>query len=94
MDARRERLHRPGATGEQRLTAAVLHELVTDARERALLVSFAAYTLTELTADVEAAVQRGCRVDVVFETEEDSLGAYARPHSRPFGAIDGIRRWR
>ena len=62
----------PGATGGQRLTAAVLHELVTDARERILLVSFAAYTLTELAADLEAAVRRGCQVDVVFETEQDS----------------------
>ena len=55
----------PGAAGEQRLTAAVLHDLVTGADARMLLVSFAAYTLTELAADLEAAVQRGCLVDVV-----------------------------
>ena len=84
----------PGATGEQRLTAGVLHELITHARERILLVSFAAHTLTEIAADLEAAVCRGCQVDVVFETEEDSDGGYAGPHSQPFGAIDGIRRWR
>jgi phosphatidylserine/phosphatidylglycerophosphate/cardiolipin synthase-like enzyme len=84
----------PGAKGEQRLTASVLHELVTHALERILLVSFAAYTLTELAADLEAAVRRGCQVDVVFETEEDSAGAYLGPHSRPFGAVEGVRRWR
>lgn len=95
-DARRSRAvwTGPGATGEQRLTAAVLHELVTDARERVLLISFAAYTLTELAADLEAAVRRGCQVDVVFETEEDSAGAYSGPHSQPFGAVEGIDRWR
>jgi len=95
-DARRSRAvwTGPGATGEQRLTAAVLHDLVVGARERVLLVSFAAYTLTELAADLEAAVQRGCVVDVVFETEEDSAGAYSGPHSRPFGAVEGIRGWR
>jgi hypothetical protein len=71
LGARREaapvspRLDGPGATGEQRFTAAVLHELVVDARERILLVSFAAYTLTELAADLEAAVGRGCQVDIV-----------------------------
>lgn len=84
----------PGATGGQRLTAAVLHELVTDARERILLLSFAAYTLTELAADLEAAVRRGCQVDVVFETEQDAAGAYAGPGSQPFGRVDGVQRWR
>jgi phosphatidylserine/phosphatidylglycerophosphate/cardiolipin synthase-like enzyme len=95
-DARRSRpvWTGPGATGEQRLTAAVLHELVADANQRILLVSFAAYTLSDLAADLEAAVQRDCHVDVVFETEEDSAGGYAGPHSRPFGTVDAIRRWR
>lgn len=95
-DARRSRpvWTGPGASGGQRLTAAVLHELVSDARERVLLVSFAAHTLTELAADLEAAAGRGCEVDVVFETEEDSAGAYSGPHSKPFGALRGARRWR
>jgi phosphatidylserine/phosphatidylglycerophosphate/cardiolipin synthase-like enzyme len=83
----------PGTIGEQRLTAAVLHELLADGRERILLVSFAAYTLSEVAADLEAAVQRGCRVDVVFETIEDSAGAYSGPH-RPFAHVAGINRWR
>lgn len=95
-DARRSRpvWTGPGASGEQRLTAAVLHELVTSANDRVLLVSYAAFTLAELAADLEAAVGRGCEVDVVFETEEDSAGAYSGPQSRPFGAVSGIRRWR
>jgi phosphatidylserine/phosphatidylglycerophosphate/cardiolipin synthase-like enzyme len=82
----------PGSAGEQRLTAGVLHELLAGARERILLVSFAAYTLPEVAEDLEAAVQRGCTVDVVFETEEDSAGAYSGP-SRPFAHVSGITRW-
>jgi phosphatidylserine/phosphatidylglycerophosphate/cardiolipin synthase-like enzyme len=72
----------------------VLHELVTGATERILLVSYAAYTLAELASDLEAAVRRGCQVDTVFETEEDSAGAYSGPHAQPFASIVGIRRWR
>jgi len=84
----------PGAAGDQRLTAAVLHELVAQARRRILLVSFAAYTLPELAADLEDAIVRGCQVDVVFETEEDSAGTYTGPQAKPFGAITGAHRWR
>jgi phosphatidylserine/phosphatidylglycerophosphate/cardiolipin synthase-like enzyme len=82
----------PGSVGEQRLTAAVLHELLTEARERILLVSYAAYTLPEMAADLEAAVARGCQVDVVFETEEDSAGTYTGP-SHPFSHVSGVSRW-
>lgn len=84
----------PGATGDQRLTAGVLHELIAGARERVLLVSFAAFTLADLAGDLTEAVGRGCDVDVVFETEEDSAGAYHGPHGTPFGSVAGIRRWR
>lgn len=95
-DARRSRpvWTGPGAKGDERLTAAVLHELVAKAEERVLLVSFAAYTLAELATDLEKAIQRGCDVDVVFETEEDSAGAYSGPNSKPFGTVVGARRWR
>lgn len=82
----------PETIGEQRLTAAVLHELLTAARERILLVSFAAYTLPEVAADLEAAVARRSEVDVVFETTTDSAGRYDGP-SRPFGTVGGINRW-
>jgi putative cardiolipin synthase len=95
-DARRSRAvwTGPGTATDQRLTAAVLHEIVAGATERILLVSYAAYTLAELAADLEAAVERGCEVDAVFETEEDSAGAYTGPHAQPFAAVPGIRRWR
>ncbi len=95
-DARRSRAvwTGPGATGEQRLTAAVLRDLACDARERILLMSFAAFTLGDLARDLEQAVERGCQVDVVFETADDSSGTFSVAHSTPFGAVKGIQRWR
>ena len=83
----------PGASGEQRLTAGVLHELLAGARERILLVSYATHTLSRLADDLAAAVERGCEVDAVFETEEDSAGAYSGP-ATPYAAVAGVRRWR
>lgn len=84
----------PGATGTQRLTANVLHELIAGALERVLLVSYAAYTLGEVAADLQAAADRGCSVDVVFETEEDSAGHYDGPGAAAFAHVDGVVRWR
>jgi len=83
----------PGAQGAERLTAGVLHELVAGARERVLLVSYAAFTLPALAKDLSGAVERGCAVDVLFETTEDSTGAYDG-HGVPFSQVAGIRRWR
>ena len=84
----------PAAVGEQRLTGAVLHELLVGVRERILLVSYAAYTLPAVAADLEQAAAAGCVVDVVFETEADSAGAYMGHEARPFSEVAGIRRWR
>lgn len=83
----------PGASGGQRLTGGVLHELIAGARRRVLILSFATYALPSVTADLSRAVESGCEVDVVHETEADSAGAYSGP-SHPFGAVAGIRRWR
>lgn len=83
----------PGATGEQHLTAAVLHELVAAAQSRVMIVSYAAFTLATLASDLETAVKRGCAVDVVFESEADSSGEYHGPGT-PFANVAGITRWR
>lgn len=82
----------PGTLGEQRLTAAVLHELIANARERILLVCYAAHTLPEVADDLRAAVARGCQVDVVFETSEDNEGF--RGNDSAFATIEGVARWR
>ncbi len=65
---------------------------LADARHRILLVSYATYTLPEIAADLQAAVVRGCAVDVVFETVDDN-DAYRGP-SQPFADIPGLMRWR
>jgi phosphatidylserine/phosphatidylglycerophosphate/cardiolipin synthase-like enzyme len=83
----------PGAAGEQRLTASELVSLIDAASERVLVVSYAAYTLAEVAAALSAAVQRGCAVDAVFETEADSGGAYTGP-AAPFASVPGLQRWR
>lgn len=83
----------PGASGGQRLTASVLHELVATATERVVLMSFAAFTLHELAADLTAAAERGVEVDVIFETEADSQGSFSGSHGVPFGTVAGLRRW-
>jgi phosphatidylserine/phosphatidylglycerophosphate/cardiolipin synthase-like enzyme len=83
----------PGATGEQHLTAAVLHELVAGATERVVILSYAAFTLSALASDLENAVRRGCTVDVVFENEADSGGGY-QGQGTPFENVEGIARWR
>jgi phosphatidylserine/phosphatidylglycerophosphate/cardiolipin synthase-like enzyme len=83
----------PGALGEERLTANALHELICGATKSVLLVSYAAHTIPEVAADLEAAVERGCRVDVAFETSEDSGGSYSGQR-RPFATLTGLQRWR
>jgi putative cardiolipin synthase len=57
-------------------------------------VSYAAYTLPETASDLTAAARRGCAVDVIFETEEDSAGHYDGPGAAAYAHVDGITRWR
>jgi phosphatidylserine/phosphatidylglycerophosphate/cardiolipin synthase-like enzyme len=83
----------PGSKGEQRLTAAQLVGLIGSASERVLVVSYAAYTVPEIADALAAAVPRCRTVDAVFETTEDSSGAYSGP-TKPFAAVPGLRRWR
>jgi cardiolipin synthase C len=83
----------PGSSGAQRLTAAALKELLSGAKQRILIVSFAAHTLSDVARALEEAVARGCVIDVVFEAEDDSSGAYSDPSSTPFGEVAGIHRW-
>lgn len=83
----------PGAVGQQRLTAGVLHQLVSHATRHILLVSYATQLLPELAADLRHAAARGCSVDLVFETAEDNDNF----HGHGYAAFDGgagITRWR
>jgi cardiolipin synthase C len=51
-----------------RLTSSVISELVHDARESLLIVSFAAFGVSDVVHELKLAVQRGVRVDLVLET--------------------------
>jgi phosphatidylserine/phosphatidylglycerophosphate/cardiolipin synthase-like enzyme len=83
----------PHAVGEQRLTAGVLHELISQAHERIVLLSYATKLLAEVSADLNEAVKRGCTVDVVVENSVDS-GGYYQDTSDAFADVPGLHRWR
>lgn len=51
-----------------RLTRSVVVELIRQARRSLLMVSFAAYGVAEVVAEVSAAADRGVRVDLVLES--------------------------
>ena len=57
-----------------RLTSSVISELVHDAREALLIVSFAAFGVSDVVRELKLAVQRGVRVDLVLETTADHGG--------------------
>src|SRR5260370_16092449 len=54
-----------------RLTSSVISELVHDARESLLIVSFAALGVSEVVHELKLAVRRGVQVDLVLETTAD-----------------------
>jgi phosphatidylserine/phosphatidylglycerophosphate/cardiolipin synthase-like enzyme len=74
-----------------RHAAGVIHELLCDARERILLVSFAAYTLPEIAVDLRASAERGRQTDIVFESTADNPGYDGPAHQ--YSDIPGVTRW-
>jgi cardiolipin synthase C len=57
-----------------RLTSSVISELIHDSRESLLIVSFAAFGVSEVVRELKLAVQRGVRVDLVLETTAEHGG--------------------
>lgn len=87
VDEDRRRAVRPVWTGPDagqpiRLDAAVVAEVIADARERLVVLSFAAYKIPEILEALEDAARRGITVDVVLETAEDSAGSLGFDHCR------------
>lgn len=98
VDEDRRRAVRPVWTGPDagqpiRLTAAVVAEVIADARQRLVVLSFAAYKIPEILRALEAAARRGVTVDVVLETAEDSDGSLSFDHLPAFAALAGVRVW-
>ncbi|SCF04167.1 PLD-like domain-containing protein [Micromonospora coriariae] len=58
-----------------RLTSSVVIEVVRTARESLLIVSFAAYGVAEVVAELAAAANRGVRINLVLEGTADDGGA-------------------
>ena len=62
-----------------RLTGSVISELIHDCRESLLIVSFAAFGVTEVVQELARAVRRGVRIDLVLETTAEEGGALRGP---------------
>lgn len=77
-----------------RASAQVLSDLVAQARTELLLMTYSARPRPSLTAGLQAAVERGVRIDVVVETLAGAGGAIAG--SEPavaFAGVRGLRLW-
>lgn len=62
-----------------RLTGSVISELIHDCRESLLIVSFAAFGVTEVVHELARAARRGVRIDLVLETTAEEGGALRGP---------------
>ena len=57
-----------------RLTSSVISELIHDSRESLLVVSFAAFGVTDVVNELEGAARRGVRIDLILESTADQGG--------------------
>jgi len=74
-----------------RLTGSVISELIHDCRESLLIVSFAAFGVTEVVQELARAERRGVRIDLVLETTAEEGGALRGPVGAA-AAFQAIRR--
>ena len=65
----------PTSSGPVRLTSSVVVEVIRAARQRVLVVSFAAHGVAEVVRELVRAASRGVRLDLVLETSVDQGGA-------------------
>jgi putative cardiolipin synthase len=73
-----------------RLTSSVIGELIHDCTESLLIVSFAAFGVSEVVHELELAVRRGVRIDLVLETTADQ-GGTLHGQVGPIAAFESIR---
>ena len=62
-----------------RLTSSVISELIHDSQKSLLVVSFAAFGVTEVVRELERASQRGVRIDLILERTADQGGTLHGP---------------
>jgi putative cardiolipin synthase len=74
-----------------RLTSAVISGIIRDCRESLLVVSFAAFGVTEVVTELHHAAQRGVRIDLVLESAEGDGGTLHGPIGAS-AAFKAVRR--
>jgi cardiolipin synthase C len=62
-----------------RLTSSVISELIHDCRESLLVVSFAAFGVSEVVRELRKAARRGVRIDLILESTTDQGGTLHGP---------------
>jgi cardiolipin synthase C len=62
-----------------RLTSSVISELIHDSRESLLVVSFAAFGVTDVVHELQRAARRGVRIDLILESTADQGGTLHGP---------------
>ncbi|CAM5349439.1 Cardiolipin synthase A [Streptomyces alboniger] len=63
-----------------RLTSGIVVDVIRSARESLVIVSFAAYDVPGVVAEIRAAVDRGVRVDLVLEETTSAARAFDQLH--------------
>ncbi|MEU3659839.1 DISARM system phospholipase D-like protein DrmC [Streptomyces sp. NPDC032940] len=77
-----------------RATAQVLVQVIDEAREELLAMTYAARPYPALTRALKKAVARGVRTDVVVETLSGARGLLSgREPAEAFAAVPGVRLW-
>jgi phosphatidylserine/phosphatidylglycerophosphate/cardiolipin synthase-like enzyme len=75
-----------------RRSSAVLFELIDGAKSDLIVMSFASFRIPEAEAALHRAVERGVRLDLILETEEESGGRYHQFGAPAYGSISGDAR--
>ncbi|MGA7202296.1 MAG: DISARM system phospholipase D-like protein DrmC [Candidatus Cybelea sp.] len=70
-----------------RRSSAVLFELIDGAKSDLIVMSFASFRIPEAEAALLRAVERGVRLDLILETQEESSGRYHQFGAPAFGTI-------
>ena len=82
----------PGSdSAPMRLTSAVITELIRDCKQSLLVVSFAAFGVTEVVHELEQAAQRGVHIDLVLESTA-AHGGTLHGSTEASAAFEAIRQ--
>jgi cardiolipin synthase len=77
----------PDVTAPMRRSAAVLLELIHEARIDLVIISFAAFKIADALEALESAAQRNVRLYFILESEEESDGRYQQHGHSPFSSL-------